>query len=82
MTISRRDFLATGAGAAAFSIAGPHSSVAQQFPSKGLTIIVPYGPGGGSDITARLLAKDLEVVIGKPVTVENRAGGGGWIGWG
>jgi tripartite-type tricarboxylate transporter receptor subunit TctC len=82
MTITRRDFLAAGVGAAALTIAGSHPSVAQQFPAKGLTIIVPYGPGGGSDITARLLAKDLEVVIGKPVTVENRAGGGGWIGWG
>ncbi|HWP25880.1 MAG TPA: tripartite tricarboxylate transporter substrate binding protein [Xanthobacteraceae bacterium] len=82
MSITRRGFLAAGAGAAAFSITEPHSSLAQQFPTKGLTIIVPYGPGGGSDITARLLAKDLEVVIGKPVTVENRAGGGGWIGWG
>ena len=43
---------------------------------------MPYGAGGGTDVTARLLAKDLEPIIGKPVTVENRAGGGGWIGWG
>jgi len=53
-----------------------------QFPERGLTLIVPYGAGGGTDVTARLLAKDLEAVLGKPVTVENRAGGGGWIGWG
>ena len=52
------------------------------FPERAVTIIVPYGPGGGSDISARLLAKDLEVIMGKPVTVENRAGGGGWVGWG
>jgi tripartite-type tricarboxylate transporter receptor subunit TctC len=45
-------------------------------------VIVPYAAGGGSDISARLLARDLETVLGKPVTVENRAGGGGWIGWG
>jgi tripartite-type tricarboxylate transporter receptor subunit TctC len=45
-------------------------------------LIVPYGAGGGTDITARLLAKDLEGALGKPVTVENRAGGGGWVGWG
>ena len=43
---------------------------------------MPYAAGGGSDISARLLAKDLEPILGKPVTVENRAGGGGWIGWG
>jgi tripartite-type tricarboxylate transporter receptor subunit TctC len=53
-----------------------------QYPERGVALIVPYGAGGGTDITARLLAKDLEPVLGKPVTVENRAGGGGWVGWG
>jgi tripartite-type tricarboxylate transporter receptor subunit TctC len=53
-----------------------------QYPERNVTLIVPYGAGGGTDITARLLAKDLEPVLGKPVTVENRAGGGGWVGWG
>ena len=43
---------------------------------------MPYSAGGGSDISARLLARDFEPIFGKPVTVENRAGGGGWIGWG
>src|ERR1044072_1034636 len=53
-----------------------------QYPERALILIVPYGAGGGTDITARLLARDLEAVLGKPVTVENRAGGAGWIGWG
>ncbi|MFN3347472.1 tripartite tricarboxylate transporter substrate binding protein [Pseudorhodoplanes sp.] len=53
-----------------------------QYPERPVTLIVPYGAGGGTDITARMLAKDLEAVLGKPVTVENRAGGGGWVGWG
>jgi tripartite-type tricarboxylate transporter receptor subunit TctC len=53
-----------------------------QYPERGLTLIVPYGAGGGTDVTARLLAKDVEPLLGKPVTVENRAGGGGWVGWG
>jgi tripartite-type tricarboxylate transporter receptor subunit TctC len=53
-----------------------------QYPERGLTLFVPYGAGGGTDVTARLLAKDLEVVMGRSVTVENRAGGGGWLGWG
>ena len=53
-----------------------------QYPERNVTLIVPYGAGGGTDITARLLAKDLETVLGKAVTVENRAGGGGWVGWG
>lgn len=53
-----------------------------EYPERNITLIVPYGAGGGTDITARMLAKDLEAALGKPVTVENRAGGGGWVGWG
>jgi len=67
--------------AAVLTVAGADPASAQ-YPEKGLTLIVPYGAGGGTDITARLLAKDLEGVIGKPVTVQNIAGGGGWTGWG
>ena len=81
-TITRRSLLATGAGAAALSVTGLRPAGAQQFPARGILVIVPYSAGGGSDISARLLARDLEAVLGKPVTVENRAGGGGWIGWG
>jgi tripartite-type tricarboxylate transporter receptor subunit TctC len=81
-TISRRSLLGTGAAATALSVAGLRPAGAQQFPARGILVIVPYSAGGGSDISARLLAKDLETVLGKPVTVENRAGGGGWIGWG
>ncbi len=49
---------------------------------RNITLIVPYGAGGGTDITARMLAKDLEPALNTLVTVENRAGGGGWVGWG
>ena len=80
-SISRRGFLGTTAGAAALSVAGLRPARAA-FPERGITIIVPYTAGGGSDVSARLLARDLEPIIGKPVTVENRSGGGGWIGWG
>ena len=79
--ISRRGFLGGTAGAAALSFHGIRPAQAA-FPERGLLIIVPYAAGGGSDISARLLARDLEPIFGKPVTVENRAGGGGWIGWG
>ncbi|MGH6768037.1 MAG: Bug family tripartite tricarboxylate transporter substrate binding protein [Xanthobacteraceae bacterium] len=81
---SRRDFLGVTAGASAFLIAGAAGirPAAAQYPQRGVSLIVPYGAGGGTDITARLLARDLEPVIGRPVTVENRGGGGGWIGWG
>jgi len=58
------------------------SSNANAFPDKGMTLIVAYGAGGGTDRTARILAKDLETTIGHPVTVKNVTGGGGWNGWG
>ncbi len=80
-TISRRGFLTT-TGATALSMVGPRASFAQQFPARAILVIVPYAAGGGSDVSARLLARDLEPILGQPVTVENRAGGGGWIGWG
>src|ERR1044072_4490100 len=86
MTIrtTRRQFIVTMGSASALVLAGPAGirPASAQSPDRNLTLIVPYGAGGGTDITARLLAKDLEPVIGKPVTVENRAGGAGWIGWG
>jgi tripartite-type tricarboxylate transporter receptor subunit TctC len=80
-TISRRGVLTT-TGVAALSLLGHHSGFAQQFPARGILVIVPYAAGGGSDVSARLLARDLEPILGQPVTIENRAGGGGWIGWG
>ena len=80
--ISRRGFLGATAGASALSLAGAFDPAHAAFPERGITIVVPYAAGGGSDISARLLAKDLEPIFGKPVTVENRAGGGGWVGWG
>src|ERR1043165_7812639 len=63
-------------------LVGTASVAHAQYPERGLTLILPYGAGGGTDITARLLARDLEAVLGRPVTVQNRAGGAGWIGWG
>jgi tripartite-type tricarboxylate transporter receptor subunit TctC len=71
------------AATAALFAAAPAPLLAQaQYPERNITLIVPYGAGGGTDITARMLARDLEAALGKPVTVENRAGGGGWVGWG
>ena len=67
---------------AAMSLAALAGPVHAQYPERNITLIVPYGAGGGTDVTARMLARDLEAELGKPVTVENRAGGGGWVGWG
>ena len=83
-SVNRRTFLGGTAGVAAattLGISGIRSARAA-FPERGIIIVVPYAAGGGSDISARLLARDFEPILGKPVTVENRAGGGGWVGWG
>lgn len=54
---------------------------AAAWPDKPVKLIVVYGAGGGTDITARLLAQGLEKVTGKPIIVENITGGAGWVGW-
>ena len=54
--------------------------LAQSFPAKAVTIVVPYPPGGGADILARTLGQKLSLRWGQPVLVDNRAGAGGSIG--
>jgi tripartite-type tricarboxylate transporter receptor subunit TctC len=55
---------------------------AQSFPAKQVTLVVPYAPGGSTDIMARVMAQQLPALLGQPVVVENRTGGGGLVGWG
>src|SRR5436309_7606575 len=53
---------------------------AQTFPSKTIRIIVPYAPGGSIDLTARLIAKNLQDSVGQSVIVENKPGANAAIG--
>jgi tripartite-type tricarboxylate transporter receptor subunit TctC len=53
---------------------------AQNYPAKPIRIIVPYPPGGGTDVVARLIGQKLSESIGRPVIVDNRAGANGVIG--
>jgi len=53
---------------------------AQAYPSKPVTIIVPWPPGGPSDIAARPMGKGLSDILGQPVIIDNRGGAGGNIG--
>ena len=67
--------------AAAFAAAGcPLSTMAQDYPTKPITLIVPYAAGGSSDTRARQLGEKLAVILGKAVVVDNKPGGNGNIG--
>ncbi|MEY3887464.1 MAG: hypothetical protein RL650_1556 [Pseudomonadota bacterium] len=55
-------------------------SFAQNYPARPITLIVPWGAGGGTDATARIIGSLLEKDLGQPVTVVNRTGGSGVVG--
>ncbi|HET7400761.1 MAG TPA: tripartite tricarboxylate transporter substrate binding protein [Usitatibacter sp.] len=64
--------------AASFVIAG--STLAQNYPNRPLKVIVPFAPGGSTDIIGRIAADHLQRELGQPVVVENRAGAAGAVG--
>lgn len=66
--------------AVALAAIAPLAAAQQAFPSRNVTFVVPYAPGGGHDATARVLAERLSAHWGKPVVVENKPGANGMIG--
>jgi tripartite-type tricarboxylate transporter receptor subunit TctC len=77
--MDRRSFVAGSAAAAAGLVAGP--ALGQQaYPSKAITLINPFPPGGAADVVGRPLAAVLEPIVKQPVVMETKAGAAGQVG--
>jgi len=81
--VKRRSLMqhALGAGSAFLAAAVlPMRAFAQGYPDKPVRFVVPYPPGGGTDVIARIVQDKFRVALGQPIVIENRGGAGGSIG--
>ena len=78
MQVPRRQFLQLSAGAAALAVS--RFAWAQAYPSRPVRLIVPFPPGGGAEISARLIGQWLSERLGQPFIIDNRPGAGTNIG--
>jgi tripartite-type tricarboxylate transporter receptor subunit TctC len=70
----------TAAILALFALTLATAAAAQEWPTRPLRIIVAFGPGGGTDIVARIIGQSLQEKLGQPVVIENRPGAAGTLG--
>jgi tripartite-type tricarboxylate transporter receptor subunit TctC len=68
------------AAAVVFNLPWVGPAPAEEWPSRPMTMVVPFAPGGGADLLGRILASPLSELLGQPVTIENVGGGGGVTG--
>lgn len=79
MIFPRREFLRLAACAAALP-ALPRVASAQAWPARTITLVVPFAPGGATDVSARLIAEHMTRTFGQQVVIQNIAGAGGTTG--
>jgi tripartite-type tricarboxylate transporter receptor subunit TctC len=77
--IGRRQLAALGAAALAAS--GRRAAAQPAWPSRPITLVMPFAAGGGSDFVSRIVAQGLSARLGQPIAVDNRGGAGGNIGF-
>lgn len=77
--MSKKHFLSIVAIFVVCAIIVPCSPVLAEFPDKPITMLIGFRPGGAVDTTARLLAKNMEKILGKPIVGVTKAGGGGTV---
>jgi tripartite-type tricarboxylate transporter receptor subunit TctC len=79
MRLPRREFLRLAAGSAALATVAPIAT-AQTYPTRPITMNVPYAAGGPLDVMARVIADGMRATLGQTIVIENVAGAGGSIG--
>ncbi|MDB5838705.1 MAG: bug51 [Herminiimonas sp.] len=75
--VPRRLFLAS---AVLLACLGPNAALAADYPTRPIKIVIPFSPGGGTDVIFRIIGQRLGEKLGQPVIIDNRAGAAGTIG--
>src|SRR5262249_19288191 len=81
MNVARRQFLQLAAGATVLPLL-PRAASAQTYPSRSITLVVPFPPGGSTDVVARIMAERMRPLLGQSLVMEKVGGAGGSIGVG
>jgi tripartite-type tricarboxylate transporter receptor subunit TctC len=75
-----RRTLLSGAGSLAGSVAAPAVLSQARYPSRPIKLVIPFPPGGPTDMLGRRYGEKLAALLGQPVVIDNKAGAGGMLG--
>ena len=76
----RRRLLAAACAGLAVAASGTAALAADAYPNKPIKVVVPFAPGGATDVLARVLAEKMAVGLGQPMVIDNKPGAAGIIG--